>query len=170
MLKFYLVFYYAFVQFLPNSKYFNIISRFRAWYVHKYLLNVPLTSQAVVENNVYLSDAKNLSIGPGCQINENVFIQGAQIGNNVLIAPGVSILSTTHYFKDKEKLIINQGDTPVNMPVIGNDVWVGRNAIIMPGVRIGVGAVVGAGAVVTRNVNNYDVVGGVPAKKISTRE
>lgn len=52
---------------------------------------------------------------------------------------------------------------------IGNDVWIGANAIILPGVHIGDGAVVAAGAVVTSDVNDYTVVGGVPAKVISTR-
>ena len=52
---------------------------------------------------------------------------------------------------------------------IGNDVWIGHNAIIMPDVNIGNGAVVGAGAVVTRNVEPYSVVAGVPARKVKMR-
>ena len=53
--------------------------------------------------------------------------------------------------------------------IIGNDVWVGMNAIILPGVKIGNGAVIGAGAVVTRSVPPYAVVGGVPAKILRYR-
>jgi len=53
--------------------------------------------------------------------------------------------------------------------IVGNDVWIGHNAIIMPGVTIGNGAVVGAGAVVTKNVEPYSVVAGVPAIKIKMR-
>jgi maltose O-acetyltransferase len=49
-------------------------------------------------------------------------------------------------------------------------VWIGRNAIIMPGVRIGKGSIVGAGAVVTRDVEPYSIVGGVPAKLIRKRK
>ena len=52
---------------------------------------------------------------------------------------------------------------------VGNDVWIGHNAIIMPGVSIGNGAVIGAGAVVTKNVEPYSIVAGVPAKKIKMR-
>ena len=53
--------------------------------------------------------------------------------------------------------------------IIGNDVWIGHNAVIMPGVNIGNGAVIGAGAVVTKDVEAYSVVAGVPAKKIKMR-
>ena len=53
--------------------------------------------------------------------------------------------------------------------VIGNDVWIGHNAIIMPGVTIGDGAIVGSGAVVTHKVEPYTVVVGVPAKPIKKR-
>ena len=53
--------------------------------------------------------------------------------------------------------------------MVGNDVWIGHNAIIMPGVNIGNGAVIGAGAVVTKDVEAYSIVAGVPAKKIKMR-
>jgi len=52
---------------------------------------------------------------------------------------------------------------------VGNDVWIGHNAVIMPGVAIGNGAVIGAGAVVTKNVEPYSIVVGVPAKRIKMR-
>lgn len=52
---------------------------------------------------------------------------------------------------------------------IGNDVWIGHNAIIMPGVRIGNGAVIGAGTIVTKDVEPYSIVAGVPAKMINKR-
>ena len=53
---------------------------------------------------------------------------------------------------------------------IGNDVWIGMRSIIMPGVKIGNGAVIGAGAIVTKNVPDYAIVGGVPAKIIKYRK
>lgn len=59
-------------------------------------------------------------------------------------------------------------DTP-NHTVIGNDVWIGTGAIILAGLAVGDGAVIGAGAVVTKDVDPYDIVGGVPAKKIGQR-
>ncbi len=56
-----------------------------------------------------------------------------------------------------------------DLVTIGNDVWIGHNACIMPGVKIGNGAVIGAGAVVTKDVEPYSIVAGVPAKKINMR-
>lgn len=53
--------------------------------------------------------------------------------------------------------------------IIGNDVWIGNNAIVIAGVNIGDGAIIGAGAVVTKDVTPYDIVGGVPARKIGER-
>ncbi|EKF9746179.1 acyltransferase [Vibrio cholerae] len=108
-------------------------------------------------------------MGDGCEINENVFIQSAIIGSNVLIAPNVSILSTSHEYMDKNILIKEQGSTLSNPPNIGDDVWIGRSVIIMPGVYIGKGAVIGAGSIVTKNVDDYDVVAGVPARIIKKR-
>jgi virginiamycin A acetyltransferase len=65
---------------------------------------------------------------------------------------------------DLTKKYPNKGDT-----IIGNDVWIGHNAIIMPGVQIGNGAIIGTGAVVTKNVPDYAIVGGNPAKIIRKR-
>lgn len=127
------------------------------------------SNSAKFESGIYISDCKHLSIGANCRINENVFIQGAIIGDQVLIAPGVSILSTGHVYENKDVAIIDQGNSPVSPPVIKDDVWIGRNAIIKDGVTIGKGAIVGAGAVVTKDVESYTIVGGVPAKFIKYR-
>jgi acetyltransferase-like isoleucine patch superfamily enzyme len=66
-------------------------------------------------------------------------------------------------------LIKNQGESGYLCPIIGDDVWIGRNVVIMPGVIIGEGAVIGTGAVVTKNVDSFSVVGGVPASEICKR-
>lgn len=67
-------------------------------------------------------------------------------------------------FRDAKNGYLPAGDT-----VIGNDVWIGSEAIIMPGVRVGNGAVIGARAVVTRDVEPYSIIGGNPAKVIRKR-
>lgn len=118
---------------------------------------------------MYLSNTNGISIGFNCRINENVFIQQAVIGNNVLIAPNVAILSVSHNHGSLEIPIVDQGDTEPNPPIIKDGVWLGRNVVVMPGIMIGEGAIVGAGAVVTKNVEPNTVVGGVPAKFIKTR-
>jgi len=169
MNKIYLVIYYGLIQFLPNSRYLKFGNSVRVFFLSRLLKCMDWSPFSIIENNVYLSDAKNLRIGKNCQINENVFIQGATIGDDVLIAPHVSILSTTHNFERVDVPIVQQGHSLPKVPVIGNDVWIGRNVIIMPGVRIGDGAIIGAGAVVTKNVNTMEIVGGVPGKVIGNR-
>lgn len=111
-----------------------------------------------------------ISIGNNCQVNENVYIQSAIIGNYVLIAQNVAILSVTHLFGALDVPIRKQGSTKSCPVTIEDDVWVGRNAIVMPGLTIGRGAVIGAGAVVTKDVPAYAIVGGVPAKLIKYRK
>lgn len=91
------------------------------------------------------------------------------IGNDVMLAPRVVILGGMHQYRDRERTIREQGTfaAPVQ---IEDDVWIGTNAVITPGVHIGKGAVIGANAVVTGDVESYSIVGGVPARKIGVRE
>jgi len=91
------------------------------------------------------------------------------IGANVLIADAVTIRDTSHLYKNTHTLINQQGfeTAPVE---IEDDVWIGHGAIILKGVRIGRGAVIAAGSVVSRNVEPYTVVGGIPAKIIGHRD
>ena len=91
------------------------------------------------------------------------------IGNNVLIGPNVVLRSNNHTFKSTKIPIISQGMTEGEI-IIGNDVWIGSNAVILPNCNIGDGAIIGAGAVVTSNIEPYTVVGGIPAKFIKKRE
>lgn len=166
-----LIIYYAFIQHLPHSRLWSFCNTIRVWYIAKVLKLMPYDRRSKVEPKVYLSNAKETSIGYNCRINENVFIQQAIIGDEVLIAPNVAILCFSHEHKRLDTAIVNQGNTETkpNPPKIGNGVWLGRNVIVMPGVVIGEGAILGAGAVVTRNVDAYTVVGGVPAKFIKKR-
>ena len=90
------------------------------------------------------------------------------IGNDVLIAGHVYIHSANHQFADISTPIRCQGNVPETVH-IDDDVWIGANATILPGVRIGKGAVVGGGAVVTKDVMPYTVVAGVPARIIRVR-
>ena len=91
------------------------------------------------------------------------------IGKNVMIAPSVTIRDTDHKFSDVDRPMIDQGieSTPV---IIEDDVWIGHGASVLRGVKIGTGAIVAAGAVVTKDVRPFSIVGGVPAREISFRE
>ena len=164
-----LVIYYTIVQFLPNTKFTKFFNVFRVLYVSKVLRLMEYSRGAVFENRVYISDCSNTTIGSNCQINEYVFIQGAVIGSNVMIAPHVAILNDSHIYKDIDVPMVEQGKIKGSNPVICDDVWLGRNVVVLHGVTIGKGAIVGAGSVVTKDVAPYSIVGGVPAKHIKMR-
>lgn len=100
----------------------------------------------------------------------NSFVNGPlKIGDNVMMGPDVTILTHTHV-TDRVDIPMSEQGYRVAEVVIGNDVWIGMRVVIMPGVRIGNGAIVGAGAIVTKDVPNYAIVGGVPAKIIKYRK
>ncbi len=111
-----------------------------------------------------------LEIGNGVKFNRNVMLnsdKGGQIyiGDDVLFGPNVVVRASNHNFLNTKLKIKDQGHTPGKIE-IGNNVWISANATILPNVKIGEGAVIAAGAVVTKNVQPFSVVAGVPAKMI----
>lgn len=114
----------------------------------------------------------DISIGYNCSINPYTVLYGhggLTIGNNVLIAGHCMIIPSNHNFDDVEKPINRQGQTQKGI-VISDDVWIGSGCRILDGVTIGTGAVIAAGAVVNRDVPDFAIVGGVPAKLIRMRK
>lgn len=95
----------------------------------------------------------------------NTIIGPVTIGHHVNLAQGITVTALNHTFSDTGKRIDEQGITTVPV-VIEDDVWIGANAVILPGVKIGNHSVVAAGAVVTKNVPPHTLVAGVPAKVI----
>ena len=95
----------------------------------------------------------------------NTIIGPVEIGNHVNLAQGITVTALNHIFADSNKRIDEQG-VSTTLVVIGNDVWIGANAVILPGVTIGDHSVVAAGAVVTKDVPPHSLVAGVPAKII----
>ena len=93
---------------------------------------------------------------------------GVELGHHVLFSPGVTIVPYQHEFGDPNELIINQGGQtgPV---IIGDDVYLGQDVIVLHSMRIGSGAVVGAGSVVHRPVEAYSVAAGVPVRHLRKR-
>lgn len=113
--------------------------------------------------------SSHISLGDNSGIGDEVYIQGkVTIGNNVMMAPRVAIIATNHEF-GRTDLPMNKQGSNENPIFIGNDVWIGFSAIILAGVHIGDGAIVAAGAVVTKDVEPYGIVGGIPAKHIKDR-
>lgn len=167
--KIILIIYYILISKLPHSRYLSLSNKIRLCYVSKLLNIIEPDSESYFENDIYISNADNIKIGNHCHINEKCFIQGATIGDYVMIGPNVSILNSTHNFNNIDIPMIMQGEKKNLNPVIENDVWIGRNAIILPGVKIKTGCIVGAGAVVAKDTEAFSIVGGVPAKLIKKR-
>jgi len=109
-----------------------------------------------------------ITIGRNSLIGEYTVIRGqggVAIGDRVYTSPFTQIIAVNHVFDDPAKPFVDQGITAEGI-VIEDDVWLGANVVVVDGVRIGRGAVVAAGAVVTKDVAPYTVVAGVPAKPI----
>ena len=114
--------------------------------------------------------SRRLSIGDNSGLGVNCQVQGTvTIGNNVMMGPDVLIYTTNHEFRNKDIPMQQQGYQPERPVNIGNDVWIGARVIILPGVTIGDGCVIGAGAVVTKDVPGYSVCAGNPAKVVKER-
>jgi acetyltransferase-like isoleucine patch superfamily enzyme len=131
------------------------------------LFGISIGKRSVINMNQYIMVPGRVVIGNSTHINQGCILDGRgnlTIGNSVSISHHVSIITGSHivnsslfegYFK----------------PVIINDyVWIGVNATILQGIEIGKGAVIAAGAVVTKDVEPYTIVGGIPARKIGTRQ
>jgi acetyltransferase-like isoleucine patch superfamily enzyme len=111
-----------------------------------------------------------IEIGEDCLIGEFSVIRGqggVAIGNRVYLSPSAQILAVNHVFDDPGQSFIDQGITAVGV-IIEDDVWIGAGATILDGIRIGRGAVIAAGAVVTGDVPPHTIVGGIPARIISS--
>tara|TARA_B100001989_G_C24453541_1_gene420301 strand:+ start:220 stop:807 length:588 start_codon:yes stop_codon:yes gene_type:complete len=126
-----------------------------------------------IDCKIYASEFSNIKIGSNVTCNSNVMINARGkgeiiIGDNVLIGPNVVLRSNNHAFQKLNEPIISQGMTEGKI-IIENNVWIGSNCVILPNCRIGKGAIIAAGAVVTADVGDNCIVGGIPAKFIRKR-
>ena len=128
-----------------------------------------LGKRSVIESYCCINNAVgDVTIGDYTRIGIHCTVIGPVcIGNNVNLAQGITVTALNHNFDDSNKRIDEQG-VSTKPVVIGDDVWIGANAVILPGVTIGRHCVVAAGAVVTKDVPDNTVVGGVPAKVLKT--
>ena len=114
--------------------------------------------------------SRDLIAGEHCFINRDCWIcPGVTMGRYVMLAPEVAILGGDHATDVAGTPMIFSGRPSIQRTVIGDDVWIGFRAIVNAGVRVGQGAIIAAGAVVTKEVGPYEIVGGVPAQKIGER-
>ena len=126
-----------------------------------------LGDYSVIESFACINNAVgDVVIGDHTRIGlHNTIIGPVEIGNNVNLAQGITVTALNHNFSDTNKRIDEQG-VSTNLVTIEDDVWVGANAVILPGVTIGEHCVVAAGAIVTKDVPPHSLVAGVPAKVI----
>jgi len=122
----------------------------------------------VIEPNAKIPFHK-VEIGNYSGIGPNALLGAVKMGDNVMMGPDVIILSRDHLFQSRIIPMRMQGAAEDKPVVICDDVWIGARAILLPGVHVGKGAIIGAGAVVTKNVPEYAIVGGNPARHIGQR-
>jgi acetyltransferase-like isoleucine patch superfamily enzyme len=120
-----------------------------------------------ITSRVFIEHPYNVYIGSNCNINQFAIIQGSpdgqiRIGDRVTISYGAIILTAS--LSPNKNFSFNEHEN--KSVIIQDDVWIAANAMILPGITIGRHAVVGAGAVVTRDVPPYTLVAGVPAKPV----
>lgn len=109
-----------------------------------------------------------LKIGRRTAINEfnNIRVAGGEItiGDNCLISQFVSIIASNHSIARGLPMRDQPWDTTRNKVQIGDDVWIGAQAVVLPGVTVGTGSIIAAGAVVTSDIAEYAIAAGVPAQ------
>jgi acetyltransferase-like isoleucine patch superfamily enzyme len=157
--------YYFFALYVCN----HVIANVPVWRVRKCyykLLGMKIGRSSIVNMSQYFFDVHKISIGSNTHVNRGCFFDaraGITIGSNVSISHQVTLMTGSHEASSKTFA----GDF---QPIAVEDyVWIGVNATVLKGITLGKGAVVAAGAVVTKDVAPYTMVGGVPAKKIGSR-
>lgn len=135
--------------------------------------NVQLTAWTHYMGQKY---SPSIVIGNNCSIGEGSHITAidkVEIGNNVLTGKKILITDNAHGLSDKSQLEIAPKCRPLSSKgpvIISDNVWIGEKVSILPGVRIGKGSIIAANSVVTKDVPDYAVVAGVPAKIIKMME
>lgn len=126
----------------------------------------------VIRRSAHLDNAPNIFVGSTCYIGENVRLvamANIKIGDNVTIGEDTIVYTSNHDYRSPDTF-------PYSLDTIAQDVeferdnWVGARSIILPGCKIGAGAVVGAGSVVTKSVPSCAIIGGNPARIIGWRD
>ncbi len=164
------------VRNLLSVSFFKTLAMKVGYMIHDHV--APLSEMHIEGNprihpSASLRCGKNIHLGRNAHINQFCCVWASEnsrivLGDDLLMGPGVKIFSSNHSTARK--------DVPMNVQpfvekdiVIGNDVWLGANTVVVAGVTIGDGTVVAAGSVVTKDIPPYVVAAGIPAKPIKPR-
>jgi len=136
--------------------------------------NIRLGAEVVVKSGAQLcpcNASASISVGDRTTIGFYTFIYASSeifIGADCMIAPFAYLVDSNHGTRREVRMNLQSNQSkPIH---IEDDAWIGAHAVILPGVTVANGAVVAAGAVVTRSVEAFSIVGGVPARPIGARE
>lgn len=165
-----LMLYYGFFRKLPYQPLpgYKIGNATRTWCARK--LFKYCGDDIVIKNMAYFGTGASIIIGNKSQLGINCKVEEDLVmGDYVLMGPDVIIYSSSHEYRNSDIPVMLQGGKVRKPVIIGDDVWLGTRSIIMPGVHIGNHVIIGAGAVVTHDIPDYAVAGGVPAKVIYYR-
>lgn len=151
---------------LPVSRRFRPAQKIRVFWAKRMgcELGEDVNIEAGAEFGGQVSLGSRSSIGVDARI-----VGPVRIGRDVMMGPECCIETSNHIFDRTDIPMIEQGHEEYRPVVIGDDVWIGGRVTILPGVTIGGGSVIAAGAVVTGDVEPYSIVGGVPAKLLKKR-
>lgn len=136
----------------------------KRWIFQRAGRNVDIADSVMFSGYKSISGGDNFGFGKGCRVYAG---GGITIGSHVMIAPYVTLITSNHRYTTQR--IAEDSYDEFKPIVIRDDVWIGERAMILPGVTIGRGAIVGAGAVVSRNVPEFAVVVGNPAQVVKYR-
>lgn len=167
ILRFFILIFY---HYIPN----NIINRIPFYFVRHFyykLIGVKIGKDSSIHMRVFFEGISirqrgKITIGEATSIGRNSMLDargGLRIGNNISISPDVKIITAQHKLQSSDFEYIEKSTE------IKDYVWIGTGAIILPGVTIGIGAVIGAGSVISKNVDDFDVVIGNPQRVVKKR-
>ncbi len=162
--------FYLFARHLPDSR-SRLTKIFRPvrYYICKNIFRY-CGKNVNIEKGAYFGNGAEIEIGDHSGIGMNCEVCGpVKIGSDVMMGPEVIILTTNHKFDRVDIPMRCQGNDISKKVTIGDDVWIGTRVIILPGIHVGKGAILAAAAVVTKDVPDYAIVGGNPAKIIRYR-
>lgn len=164
--SFFRILYYKIGRKLPSSTQSKHAQKVRGWMVSKFVeksgLNINVEKGARFDPTTHIGN--NSGLGVDCLLSGRVYI-----GNDVMMGPYCIMYATNHAHDRLDEPMNLQGFEEEKPIYIGDDVWIGARVIILPGVNVGNHVIIGAGSVVTKDIPDYAIVGGSPARVLKMR-